>query len=376
MISRRNLLLASVAAAGCGARKAQAYPGYCLVANRGSRSIGVVDLSNFHLRKSIPLDAAPAAIVSHPSQAKAYALAPDTGTIYEIDAAIMGVRRRVRAGNAAIGMQVSPRRDALWVLYRDPAVLVEIPFDSLKPRRRIVLSSPPDDFDISQDLQAAIACSQARTIVIASLEHSAIERTIKAGVGAPFVRFRTDGKLLLAAAGSDRSATFFEVASGKTVVRLPLPFEPRHYCVSADGGQVFLTGVGMDAVTVIFPYSTEVWQTMLAGRAPAAMAAVQTTPPTYLLVANPPTNSVTVLDLNTYNLSAVVDVGSEPGEILITPDNRWGLVLNQKSGDMAVLRLDQRSRATAEHVLHYKSAPLFTIVPVGEQPVAGAVVAW
>jgi DNA-binding beta-propeller fold protein YncE len=380
MISRRHLLLAAAAAAGCGRRKATAYRGYCLVANRIGRNIAVVDLTKFRVRQTIPLDAAPAAVVSHPAKPLAYVLAPDTGTIYEIDAATMAVSRRARAGNTAIGMQVGPRNDALWVLYRDPALLVELPFHSFKPRRRIWLPAAPDDFDLSTDsngdMRAAIALSRTRTIAIVSLERAAIERMVEAGAAAPFVRFRGDGKLLLAANGPDRSVTFFDVATGKAVVRLPLPFEPRHYAVTADHGQIFLSGEGMDGVTIVFPYSTEVWQTILAGRAPAAMAAVPSTPPTFLLVANPATDNVTILDLATQNLSAIVNVGKEPGEIIITPDNRWALVLNQASGDMAVIRLDRRSRPSAEHVMRYKSAPLFTMIPVGEGPVAGAVIGW
>ncbi len=80
------------------------------------------------------------------------------------------------------------------------------------------------------------------------------------------------------------------------MVRLPLPFEPRHFAITPDGGQVFLSGDGMDAVAILFPYETEIWQTVLAGHAPGAMAATDTPP--FLLVANPDTNSVTVLDLD------------------------------------------------------------------------------
>ena len=96
------------------------------------------------------------------------------------------------------------------------------------------------------------------------------------------------------AAGPDRSLNIFDFATGKTVVRLPLPMEPRHFCVSSDGGELFLSGDGMDAVVIVFPYSTEIWQTVLAGRAPGVLALTES--PSLLLVANPETNSLTVLD--------------------------------------------------------------------------------
>ena len=59
----------------------------------------------------------------------------------------------------------------------------------------------------------------------------------------------------------------------------------------------------------------------------------------------------------------------EPRHILITPDKQYALVLNRRSGDLAVIRI-QSLRAR-----RYKSAPLFTMIPVGEGPVSTAVVA-
>jgi DNA-binding beta-propeller fold protein YncE len=124
----------------------------------------------------------------------------------------------------------------------------------------------------------------------------------------------------------------------------------------------------------VFPYETEVWQTVLAGRAPGAMAVTDTPP--FLLVANPETNTVTVLDLVNQNLSSVVKVGAGPGAILTTPDRQYALVLDELSGDMAVIRLDRLSAASSDRVLRFKDASLFTVIPVGEGPVSAAVVRW
>ena len=374
MISRRGLLLATAGAVACGRRKATAYPGYCFVANRQGRNVTVVDLSRFRVRKRIALDAAPALVIAHPQKSIAYALAPSNGMVYELDAATLAVSRRMRAGSTAIEMRLAPDGRALWILYRDPPALVEVPLDSLKAARRIRLNSAADGFDLSADGKAAVACRQDKTIVLTALDAARVERTIAWDAVPEFVRFRTDGKLLLAANAAGRSITFFDVASGKTIVRLPVPFEPRRYAITPDGGQVFVDGPGMDAVAIVFPYNTEVWQTVLAGRAPGAMAATDTPP--FLLVANPDTNSVTVLDLAHQNLSAVVAVGAGPGTILTTPDNQYALVLNELSGDMAVIRLDRLSASSSERVLRYKNASLFTMVPVGEAPVSAAVVKW
>src|SRR5690348_10272160 len=105
-ISRRALLVSAAAAAGCARRKATRFPGYCFVANQGGRTIGVVDLTVFRVRKEIPLDAAPAAVLAHPSKPRVLVLAPETGTVYEIAADSLSVARKVRAGNQAVEMRL------------------------------------------------------------------------------------------------------------------------------------------------------------------------------------------------------------------------------------------------------------------------------
>ena len=389
ILSRRALLGAAASAmVGCGRKKATRIPGYCFVANQGSRSVAAVNLESFRVQRQISLDSAPAAVVAHPSKPKVFVLGPDAGAIYEIDAATLAVSRRVRAGNLAVAMSISPAGDSLWVLYRDPAMLVELPLDSLKPGRRVRLPSPPDSFDLAtvkgnQDGRglAAVASRTDRTIVLASLGNAVVERTIAVGAEPSLVSFGQDGGILIAGNGPEHSITIFDVATGKTVVRLPLPLAPRHFCATSDGGQLFVTGDGMDAVVVVFPYLTEVYQTILAGRAPGAMAVTDDASGlSMLMVANRETSGITVLDFNDYKLVAVVTVGQGPGQILLTPapERQYVLVLNETSGDLAVIRT--RALATtpkgAQRQLsaRERSAPLFTLIPVGERPVSAAVV--
>ena len=234
---------------------------------------------------------------------------------------------------------------------------------------------PPDGFDLGAGGQAAVAFRPGPRHRPGFARSGRVESTISMEAEPSFVLFRSDGQALVAGNGGQRSLTIFDVPSGKIVVRLPLGLEPRHFCVNPDGGQVFFSGDGLDAVAILFPYDTEIWQTVLAGRAPGAMAATDTTPP-YLLVANPDTNSVTVLNVNTQAYPAVVQVGRQPCQIVLTPDQKWALVLNARSGDMAVIRTLSLDAAQSKRVMNYKAAPIFTMVPVGENPVAAAVVQW
>jgi DNA-binding beta-propeller fold protein YncE len=377
-ISRRSVLLGAAAAFGCGHRKARAFFGFCFVANQESRSITVVDLTRFRVRKHIPLDAAPSAIIAAPSQPKVYVLTPETGTVYEIEAGALAVTRRAHVGRQAAAMQCSPANDALWVLSRDPAQLVELPFDKFKPARRIALPAPGDAFDLSREKQAAVAICENRSIVLASLANSKIERVISAESDPSLVRFERDGARVLVGSTPERLLTIFDVATGQTIVRLPLPLEPREFCFNSDGGQLFVSGDGMDAVVIVYPYRTEVAETMLAGRAPGGMAIATVTQSQseYLMVANPETDTITVLDFGNSGkkLVAVVKVGQRPRRIVITPDNQYALVLNEQSGDLAVIRVVALAVSPDGKPRRYQTAPLFTMVPTGAKPVDAAVV--
>ena len=379
-ISRRALLAAALTTS-CRRRKATGYRGYCFVANRDSRSVAVVDLTKFRVRSQIPLDAAPSLVLPHSTAGKVFVLAAEAGTVYEIDAGSLAVARRAHAGNRAADMQVSPSGDSLWVLYRDPPSLVEVPFLSLQPRRPIRLPFQPDAFDMARAPQtgsepgallAGVASRKDSALVLVSLSAGAILNQTAAGVEPSLLRFRSDGRQLIAGSESARSLDIFEVPSLKPVVRLPLPMAPRHFCFKRDRGQLFVSGEGVDGVAIFYPFRTEVAETMLAGRAPSAMQTTETPP--LLMVANPETGSVTVLDFDNLGkkLVAVVQVGQDPCDIQITPDQQYALVLNAKSGDMAVIRIlalvdDSPSR-------RYKPTPLFTLIPVGERPVSAAVV--
>jgi YVTN family beta-propeller protein len=151
---------------------------------------------------------------------------------------------------------------------------------------------------------------------------------------------------------------------GKIVTHLPLAVRPEHLCFNPDGGQLFISGEGRDAVVVVYPYFVpQVAETVLAGNAPGAMAATER----LLFVANPKAGDVSILNIARRKMVAVVSVGSEPAHIAITPNEQYALVLNRKSGDMAVIRTalivpDRR-----------KSAALFTMIPVGSRPVSAAV---
>jgi len=367
MTNRRRFLFGSVAALACGRRRATGFPGYAFVANAGEQSVTAVDLTDFSVVRQIRLDTVPASVTALAARRSVYVAMPQNATIWEIDAGALAVKRKLSLKGTAVSTRLAPDGTALWVLCRSPHALVRVDLGKFQVTSRLKLPAEPADFDLSSDGSAAAAVfTQERSVGLLDLEKSGSARYVPAGEDPRAVRFRLDGKLVLVANRSVRMLTVVDVKSGAMLVRLPLAVEPENSCTKADGGEMYITGKGMDAVVVVYPYWTEVAETRLAGKAPGAMAVSQS--PEYLFAANPDSGDVTVLDVETGNMLAAVKVGAQPCCITFTPDNQYALVVNHGSGDLAVIRM------AAIKPGRNKTAPLFTMIPVGTGPVSAVVV--
>ena len=330
--------------------------------------MAVVDLTAFALVRHIPLEAGPTAISADPVRKTVHVLTPDNGTVHEIDPVQLAVRRKLRVAQRAVSMRTVPDGGAIWILCLEPRQLVKIRLDSFQVQMRVALPADPVDFDLSPDGRSgAVSHGAQGSVTFLDLQAGKVRQRAQAGEDTGALRFRFDGAELLVADRGRRVVATLEAATGKAIADLPVAVKPENFCFKSDGGEMFVTGEGLDAVVIVNPYYNEVAETLLAGRGPGAMAVSSS--PEYLFVANPPSGNVTLFNIDTRRAIAVVAVGQEPGFITFTPDGQYALILNRRSGNLAVIRM------AAIVPSRNRFAPLFTVVPVGSQPVCAAVLA-
>ena len=365
VIDRRRFLAVSAAAVvqvACGRRGGNAFRGYAFVATQEGQAIAAVDLEVMAVARHIPLDAAPSMVISAGKLPFVYALTSTTGSVHEIQADRLSFTRKLTVASTAVTMQMSPDGRFLYVLARDPRALVRVSLETFRADGRFDLPSDPVDLAISQDGKTA-AVSLTGAIHLVDLAAMRLNPPSGAGdFGGSCFRF--DGKVLLAANRGERLLSVYDVASTRLITHLPLALRPDNLCFKSDGGELFITGEGMDGVVIVSPYGMpEVEETVLAGHAPGPMAASSA----YLFVASPQSGDVSILEMYSRKVIAVVSVGSDPGFVTVTPDDQYALVLNRKSGDVAVLRTGTITKN------RYRSAALLTVIPVGSRPVSAAV---
>jgi len=365
-LRRREFAWGGLAAlVACRRRKAEGFAGYAFVANSAGRAVAVVDLNAFAAIRHIRLESDPVQLIAHPRRPSVYCLTPAGGALCEIDASTLKLARTARVGGHPDAMLLSPDGDRIWLLERSAGTLQSVPTSTLNPGRPVKLPALPFGFDISPDgATLAIGFGAAGFFLMPAAAPAPPPLTPLDG-SADLLRFRSDSRQLLVGNQTRRTLSVIDSASSRLVVHLPLPVRPEHFCFKPDGGQLFITGEGMDAVVTVHPYQTQIASSTLAGGSPGYMAAARD--PDYLFVTNPLSGDVSVIDITTQRLLAVVTVGREPRFVTITPDNRYALVLNRESGDMAVIRIETLTGRRR------KLAPLFLLAPVGSRPVCAVV---
>jgi len=374
-LTRRHWIASAALAftASCHPKRGTGYRGYALIATAGDDSLAVVDLNRFRLGDPIPIGARPAAVVPGGPARTTYVLAPESGTVYTLDRNLHVALARKLADELS-EIRVSPDAKRLFAISSSAHQLIEADAASLKVVRRHKLSGEPVSLDVSLGAFCAVSTGDAGLV---ELFDSRTGRQYKAQISQRLgaVRFRGDGERLLAANLQSRALTVLAVPSLGVIADLPLAMEPRNLCFSADAGQLFISGEGMDAVAIVFPYSPLVIvdQTVLAGRDPGVMACCPNPP--LLFVGSQSGSDVCVVNIDPRKVVGLVDVGQRPTYITITPDGQYALVLDKTAGTMALIRIPAISiDPSIVRRVERPPAALFTVLPVGTNPVHAAVV--
>jgi YVTN family beta-propeller protein len=363
VISRRTLLALPLAAAAC-TRPQEAFQGYAFVANQEGGAIAAVDLGALAVARHIPVEGAPTEVTAAVQRPSVYALTPDNGTIHEIQIGNLKLARKLAVASQAITMALAADERILYVLAREPRSLVAIDLDGFKPAWTLTLPDEPVGMGLSADGKSA-AITSGRAVHLVDLAAHKLSPPLGEGDFGP-VQFLNDSKSMVAGNRGERVLSAYSVAARRLITHLPISVRPDQFCFSRDGGQLFVTGEGMDAVVVVYPFFTpQVGDTVLAGHAPGAMDVSED----LLFVASPQSGDVSILNIATRKVIAVVPVGSDPGFIRVTANDQYALVLNRKSGDVAILSVP----AITQKKNRYKTAALLTVIPVGSRPVSAVV---
>jgi hypothetical protein len=366
-LNRRRFISATAGLCGlaaCGRKRATGFPGFALITVRGENAIASVDLRTFQPARKVHLSATPSSVVA--GQHSAAVLTPSNGTVHFLNPEQLVKVSSLRLTAQADAIRYAPDDSRLVGLSTASRELIVADLRHRTIQTRVRLKGHPTDFDLSPDpgsgsLRAAISGGKNGIVELVVL-NTGQRRSTDLGAELGSIRFRSDGQLILIANYTTRSLVVLDAATLQMMCELPLAMRPENLCFSADFGQLFISGDGMDGVAIVFTYDTlEVEQTILAGRAPGPM--VCSSNPRYLFVASRAGSEVGILSVDSRKVIAVVQGGEGARRLLVTPDQQYALILNERSGDLAVIRIPSVRSNRLKN-----GASLFAMVPAGEKP--------
>ena len=357
-------LATAALSAACGRKLGKRYNGWLLVASGAEKAVAVADLNDFRAMMKVGLPFAPDQLLQ--AGERVYAVCREGGALVEIGLGDLKVASRISLGGKPVAARLLPGGKSALLALAEPGALVMVDLDRRKVGARLALPADPGDLDATDSL-AAVTLPGKNALMRVSLAAWKPAGVTETGARCQNLLFRKDGRTILAGAPATREVVSVDAQTGGLLARLPVPVAPARFCFNPDGGQMFVTGAGGDVVAIVSPYQNEVGETMLAGRTPAAMAVVEKQ--NLLCVTNRESGDLTILDIDTRHLSASVHVGETPGEVLVTPDGEYALVVGRRSCSVSVVRL-----ATVLDKKN-KTKPLFTVFPTATDARAALMVA-
>jgi YVTN family beta-propeller protein len=374
VVSRRTLLASAFAAAGCGRKPASRYFGWLFIASAGEKALAVADLSDFRRLSSIPLPQSPNQVFRVGS--KVFASCPDGRVIYEIDPQSFHISGKIAFPGRIAGCAVCPNGTRIAVAVEQPAAVYLVDPSTRRVTARIPLPAIPALIDVTNTLAAVSSVNGTQIFRISLSSGGKMAGATELGWKPGVVRLHGDANLIIAGASDRAEIATVNSETGALLARLPLAFTPARFCFNSDLGQMFVTGSSADEIAIVSPWQSEVEQTIVAGHMPYAMAVGATGDRNLLYITNAGSGDLSIFDIDTRTLAASVHIGGKPGEVLLTPDGEYALVVNQESGDVSVVRVETVVGAGGAGMLDRtnKVKPLFTVFPTAANPQSAAIV--
>jgi len=328
---------------------------YAYVTSQGDASLVVVDLVGLAVVKRIPVGAGPSGLRAHPTRDEIWGVSTGTGHAWVVDTRRGEIVAQIPVGASPFAVELSPDGSRAYVAASGAGTVVAIDCATRKivarahPGRHpwlaraapdgklLVVSNRGDD---SITLLDAATLAVLATIPVASQPEQIVilPDSSKAFVSAPVA-----GKL-----------SVVDLRARALLANLPVPGHPGNLVLKPDGGELYVPSPESHGLTIVNTWTNEVADFLLVGSAPSRGSLSSDPNNPILYVTDPVASRLTPLEIRYRKVLPPVSVGQQPGVCRLVPGEELLLVVNEGSGDLAVVRTHSPS--------------LLTLIPIGEHP--------
>lgn len=309
-LTRRVLLALAVAALSSAWALSNAAPGgLLLVANKGDRTLGLVD----------------------PISGRQVAAVPEGGvTGHEVIASPDGTRAYVPIyGDSGVGKPGSDGRSLAVIDLATRTVTGTLDFGrGVRPHCPVF--GPKDGLlYVTTELDESVTVIDPKTLSI-------VGRVPTGQAESHMLAITRDGRRGYTANVGPGTVSVLDLEGRKTLAVIPISSQTQRISLSTDDTWAFTADQGSPRLVVIDTATNTVSRRI---DLPAPGYGTAPTPDgRWLVVAVPKANTVAVIDLTTWTVARTIDVPASPQEVLVRPDGRMAYVSCDVSGKVAAIR--------------------------------------
>jgi len=356
------------------------YHEFAYISNGGSNTVTVLDLVYMRQDRTLQVGNDPTGLAVNPRRNEVYVVNTKSGSISVIDAETNSVVDTIPVHRQPYFISVDDTGRRAYVTNSGSNTVSVIDLDK---RREIAVAGTgeqPGMARISPDNRTLVVTNHGSGSIslydVAPYEESATS---------PVLHFRatfsgcpgaTDAVIL-----PDSSKTYIACSGGHQVMAIGLAAAPGSWAakqnpssltdhlltlldvgstpvnlaMKPDGGEIFVSNFDSDSISEIATWTNEVGWTQAIGNKPSQ--GVVSRDNSTLWVSNFGADSISIYSIDDGRVSSSVHTGSRPDALAFSADEHLLLSTDARSGDVSILRTQDKSGPT-----------LFTILPAGSSP--------
>jgi len=378
----RVLLAASLCAFalvnGCRKQDFPQYPAnyreYAYVTNGGSDTVTVLDVVDVRIDREIPVGHNPVAVAASSVRNEVYVVnaGPDggQGSLSVIDTEKNAVVTTIPLERDPLSIDLDADGAFAYVANAGSNSVSVIDLKARQEVARIGAGDEPVEARISPDGRTLVVANRrGNSVTVVSLKDRSVRAVFEGCPGASDVTILPDSSKAFAACSGGHQIMAIALADSKTYPGQPDRLEslldvgraPVHLALKPDGGELFVSNSASDSISEVITGTDDVSGAYLMGEEP--VRGLVSSDNSLLYVANFRSQYVTAYSIDDgRRLSPSIHVGDGPVAMAFSGNGFLIFVVDNRSGDIAVVRAGTRS--------------LFTILPTGRGPNAIAVKAF
>lgn len=358
----------------------EGYNEFAYISNGGSNTVTVLDLVYVRQDRTLQVGLNPTGLAANPHKNEVYAVNTKSGSVSVINTEANRVDATIAVHRLPYFIAVDPSGHRAYVPNSGSNTVSVLDLDR---RREIAVAGTGEQPGIAR------VSPDDRTLVVTNRGSNSVSvfaiAQNNAPAGTPALRLRaafsgcpgaTDAVILpdsskafvacsgghqvmaislAAAPGSWAARQDSSMMTDHLLVMLDVGKTPVHLALKPDGGEIFVSNFGSDSISEISTWTNEVGGTYTIVSKP--VSGVVSADNSTLWVSNFGADSVSIYSIDDGRVVGSVHTGSEPDALAFSADEHLLLAADAHSGDVAVIRTQEKN-----------GPALFTMLPSGSSP--------